>query len=312
MKRSTGNAVLRWLVIGLVLLPAMTLRAQTAGFSCPDPDATLLWRVAGIDHEVYLFGTLHLGKAGFYPLPPRVEQAFRNADYMVFEADIEAAASFETLMSIQQRGRLPAGETLDQHLSDDTMTRLEEALGGFGVPVAMAMNLQPWFLNVMLTALQMTEYGFMPQFGAESYLLAERSADAELRELESIEAQLGFLESLNSESYLRYTLASIGPDVEQEIDEMARAWRCADKAALAEMIFSDLEEAPLSSGEVEMLQETLYFSRNRDMAGKISEYIQAQDGDYFIAVGAAHLIGELSIIDHLRQRGHELEVVPGR
>lgn len=308
----TGTAVVRWLLIGLMLLPAMTLHAQPDGFSCPDPDATLLWRVTGIEHDVYLFGTLHLGKAGFYPLPPRVEQAFRNADYLVFEADIEAAASFETLMSIQQRGRLPAGETLDQHLSEGTMSRLEEVLSDFGVPMAMAMNLQPWFLNVMLTALQMTEYGFMPQFGAESYLLAERAEDAELRELESIEAQLGFLESLNNESHLRYTLASIGPDVEQEIDEMARAWRCADKAALSEMIFSDLEEAPLSTAEVEALQETLYFSRNRDMARKISDYIQAQDGDYFIAVGAAHLLGERSIIDHLQQRGHALEVVPGR
>lgn len=312
MKRLRGNTLLRWLVIGLALLPATVLHAQTEAFSCPDPEATLLWQVAGIDHDVYLFGTLHLGKAGFYPLPPRVEQAFRNVDYLVFEADIEAAASFETLMSIQQRGRLPAGETLDQHLSDETMRRLEEVLSGFGVPRAMAMNMQPWFLNVMLSALQMTEYGFMPQFGAENYLMAERAEDTELRELESIEAQLGFLESLNSESYLRYTLASIGPEVEQEIEKMVRAWRCADKAALSELIFSDLEAAPLSSEEVETLQETLYFSRNRDMAGKISEYIRARDGDYFIAVGAAHLIGERSIIDHLQQRGHELEVVPGR
>lgn len=311
MEKLTGNSLPGWLVICLLLLPAMTASAQVERYTCPAPEDTLLWQVAGIDHDIYLFGTLHLGKPAFYPLPPRVEEAFRASDFLVLEADIEAAASPETLMSIQQRGMLPAGESLEQHLSAETLSELEDALSGFGVPMAMAMRMQPWLLNVTLGALQLNQYGYMPEFGAEIYLMGERSEGTELRELESIEAQLGFLASLNDESYLRYTLASLGPEVEEEVEELAQAWRCGDKATLTEMIFSELEEAPLSPQEVDRLQETLYFSRNRDMAEKITELIQAEDGDYFIAVGAAHLLGERSINDYLEQHGYELQVVPG-
>ena len=311
MEKLRGNRLPGWLVICLLLLPAMTASAQTERYTCPSPEDTLLWQVAGIDHDIYLFGTLHLGKPTFYPLPPRVEEAFRASDYLVLEADIEAVASAETLRSIQQRGILPAGETLDQHISAETLSQLEEVFSGFGLPMAPVMRMQPWLLNVTIGTLLLNQYGYLSEFGAEIYLMGERSEGTELRELESIEAQLGFLASLNDESYLRYTLASLGPDVEREIEELAQAWRCGDKPTLTESLFSDLAEAPLSPQEVEKLQETLYFSRNRDMAEKISEFIQAGDGDYFIAVGAAHLLGEQSINDYLEQLGYELQVVPG-
>ena len=42
-----------------------------------------LWRVTGSKGVVYLLGTIHVGKADFYPLPPIIEDSFKKADRLI-------------------------------------------------------------------------------------------------------------------------------------------------------------------------------------------------------------------------------------
>jgi uncharacterized protein YbaP (TraB family) len=46
-----------------------------------------LWRVTGPKGVVYLLGTIHVGKADFYPLPSIIEDSFKNADTLIEEVD---------------------------------------------------------------------------------------------------------------------------------------------------------------------------------------------------------------------------------
>lgn len=50
----------------------------------------------------------------------------------------------------------------------------------------------------------------------------------------------------------------------------------------------------------------LIVDRNARMAGKIADLLR-QGGAYFVVVGAAHLVGEESIVNLLRREGYRLE-----
>lgn len=291
-----------------LLLFANPVSAQ----SCTQADDALLWRVAGLEqaqHEVHLFGSIHAGKPDFYPLPDRVEKAFRRADYLVLEADLSMQGEMETLLRIQRRARLPPGEQLADLVSVQTMTELDAQLETLGVPSTLVMGMQPWFVSVLLASLQVSMSGYLPQYGAESYLLAERGKGTTVLELEGLEQQLGFMESLNSESFLRYTLAGFDAESGADIDALARAWRCADQEALETLIFDDLDDSGLSAAEVAQFNETFFLARNRDMSERIAGFLESGEGRYFIVVGAAHLLGEDSILSLLRQRGYRLQRV---
>ena len=62
-----------------------TLRNAARGFlvalaaslaAAPAAAASYLWEVTSLTNRAYLFGTVHAGKASWYPLPKAVEDAF--------------------------------------------------------------------------------------------------------------------------------------------------------------------------------------------------------------------------------------------
>ena len=62
----------------------------------------------------------------------------------------------------------------------------------------------------------------------------------------------------------------------------------------------------LSSGMIDNIgdiYDKLFFSRNRKMADKIKTYLQ-KEGDFFVVVGAGHLVGDRSVVDLLRAEGY--------
>ena len=267
---------------------------------CTDPDRTLLWHIPGKQSDVYLFGSIHVGNPGFYPLPDRIESTYRNAEHIVFEIDPRVAASAEIALQIQARAVLPEGVTLREVLSTDVLNDLVMTLTSLGLPPASFMNFQPWYLTLLLTNLQTAMLGYLPMHGIEAYLIRQMPEGADILELESIQKQISFLEELNGESYLAYTLLGF-EDASERIDTMIQAWECADQEKLEEIIFSIEEDAEMLP-ELDQLMEKLFFERNAIMAGKVREYLEAGTGDYFIVVGAGHLVGERSVLDLLDEQ----------
>lgn len=287
-----------------------------AGVSCPDPTSSMLWAVAGgglaeSGSEVYLFGSIHVGKPEFYPLDREVEDVFRASDYLVFEVDPTTVSSPEVMMNMQQQGMLPQGQTLEDVVSADVIADFRRLMANMGLPADNFMTMQPWLLTLMLTGLQMNSLGYLPQYGLESYFMAEKAASTDILELESIEQQIRLLQSLNAESFLAYTIEEFDTG-KQEIEALIDAWECADKPALSRMLFEDFEDATMSASEraeMDALWEALYVGRNIAMAEKISSFSKLPKGQYFIVVGSAHLVGENSVIEHLREAGFQVSPV---
>ncbi len=55
--------------------------------------------------------------------------------------------------------------------------------------------------------------------------------------------------------------------------------------------------------------DALYTRRNIDMANTIEAFADGDSGRYFVVVGSAHLLGDDSVISHLRAAGFEVSPV---
>jgi uncharacterized protein YbaP (TraB family) len=270
----------------------------------------MLWRVTGPalaehDVELYLFGSIHVGKPDFYPLPDRIENVFDGADHLVFEVDPTTVSDPAVIMSMQSRGMLPQGKTLDDVISPEVIGEFERLMAKLGLPAENFMGMQPWFVTLMLTGLQMNALGYLPEYGLESYFLSQKPAQADILELESIQQQIGFLQALNAESYLSYTIKSFDAG-RKEIEDLISAWECADKGPLEQMLIDDFTDENMSPGEkadMDALMDALYTRRNVDMADKIADFAEGDAGRYFVVVGSAHLLGDGSVVEHLREAG---------
>ena len=283
---------------------------------CADPTSSMLWRVEspvlqGNGSQIYLFGSIHVGKPEFYPLAEEIENTYQLADYLVFEVDPNSVSNPAVLMSMQTRGMLPSGQTLADVVSSEVLEEFRRVMGDMGLPADNFMTMQPWFLALMLSSLQMNSLGYLPEYGLESYFLAQKPARTEILELESIQQQIGFLEALNAETYLAYTINTFESGNE-EIEKLVDAWLCADKAPLTEMLFAEFENTELSAAEqaeMEALMGSLYTRRNIDMADKIADYASAKQGIYFVVIGSAHLLGEGSVVELLREKRFQVTPV---
>jgi uncharacterized protein len=310
----------RILLLFLVtLLPCTALAQRFAGNQCEDPSQGLLWRVqapaaAANAIELHLFGSIHVGKADFYPLTPRIEELFRGADNLVFEVNPDIASDPAMAMRMQLRGILPAGQTLDTVVSAETLRNLDEVMRSMGLPMANFMNFKPWMIALLLTNLQASAQGFDPAHGLESYLLGQRSSHTQVLELESIQAQLDLLESLDPEAFLGYTLEEFSKSADL-MNQMIDAWLCGDKTTLTGIVFAAeaaLADDPQASAAIEEIYDLLFAKRNIIMANGIEHFFTSGSGSYFVVVGSGHLLGEGSVVELLEQRGYRLQAVSPR
>ncbi|MDY6983837.1 MAG: TraB/GumN family protein [Pseudomonadota bacterium] len=306
-----------WNWCGAFVMLALGNQAAAAEV-CSDPGSSMLWEVSGPGLganavTMHLFGSIHLGKPDFYPLHPTIEKISRDADTLVFEIDPTTAADPQVAMRMQLRGMLPAGQTLTDVVSPEALANLEEVLGGFGIPLANFMTMKPWLLTLMLANVQASALGYSAQHGLESYFIAQKAADTEIEELESLDQQVDMLDSLDPELLLGYSLQDFD-DSSAEMEALISAWRCADKPALSDQLFSQMqkvEQAPDADARAGMkdLYRQLYTDRNKVMADGIVRFIESGSGKWFVVVGSAHLLGAGSVVELLEQRGYTVRPV---
>lgn len=307
-----------WNWCGAFVMLALGNQAAAQAEVCADPGSSMLWEVSGpglgVDAvTMHLFGSIHLGKPDFYPLHPTIENIFRDADTLVFEIDPMAAADPQVAMRMQLRGMLPAGQTLDDVVSPEALANLEDVLNGFGIPLANFMTMKPWLLTLMLANVQASALGYSAQHGLESYFIAQKAADTEIAELESLDQQVDMLDALDPELLLGYSLQDFDAS-SADMEELISAWRCADKPALSDQLFSEMqkiEQAPDAHARAGMedLYRKLYTDRNKVMADGIVRFIESGSGKWFVVVGSAHLLGTGSVVELLEQRGYTVRPV---
>lgn len=279
--------------------PASTAQAAT-------PNRGTLYRVRHQGNTTYLFGTIHVGKPAFFPLEDEVTRALSRASKLVLEIDIRKPEPFQR--ALHKHGLYPVGETVERHLSADTLMRLRQALQEFDIAFDDVRHMKPWLLANMLVGLDLERNGYQRSHGIEVFLLSLADKQAkDVHELESAEYQMSLFDSMPDamqEQYLRENLAELGDgNALKKAQALIDAWANANGEAVEAFMRESLGEKSASS---EFTHRVLLEKRNPEMASKIEALLRNEETT-FVGVGLLHMVGETGVPTLLRQRGYEVE-----
>ncbi|GJJ00818.1 conjugative transfer protein GumN [Duganella rhizosphaerae] len=265
-----------------------------------------LYRVTHDGKTSYLFGTIHVGKDGFYPLDPVVSRALLDSKALVIELDIRQDAPFQ--LALARHGRYPDGDTLQRHLSPAALRLTVQALARAGMSLQSVQQYKPWLIANLLIGAEMELHGFQRSQAVEYALLAAaKSQDKAVRELESADYQLSLFDTLDErqqEQYLLENLADLADGASlKKSTALIDAWNAADAPAIRAAWQSATSGDTISAG---FMNRVLLGKRNPEMANNI-ERIMQQEPAAFVGVGLLHLVGDDGLPQLLRKRGYQVE-----
>lgn len=260
-----------------------------------------LWEVASLTNRVYLYGTVHAGKPGFFPLPAVVDKAFAESKVLVVEADITDVESM-TRSAKSMVYEPPA--TLEKAVPKATWERIQKQSARLGLPAPQVTMLKPFMAGTLLAFAEWGRLGYLPQFGVDLHLIKRAKEDGKrLVELEGGDAQTVVIESLTPAealASLEGTLNALESGlVREQITGMVNAWQAGDPALLLEVARKYNDTIPGAAA----IEEKFIWSRHDAMAGKIGRMLLESKERHFIAVGALHLAGPKGLVEMLRKRG---------
>lgn len=252
----------------------------------------LLWTVTYKDKTSHLFGTMHLGVSLEDALPKAHRPLLQAARVVVLEADLSAMDPVKAA----SLARLPADQSLQKLISKEAWAEITGERGLKGFPSAMLDHMQPWVLGPMLLHNHMTlvSHNATPM---EQSILLEVPAPRRAY-LETANAQLEAISGISQKCNV-YMLEETAKDVGnnyKEADQLLAAYREGDTAKLEALVFE-----PDAEKVCPEVSATLLRARNAAWVAPLEKIFKK--GDAFVAVGAAHMLGESGIIALLEKRG---------
>jgi len=263
---------------------------------------SFIWSFASGDNTVYLLGSIHVLNKESYPLPEEIKNIYNCCRRIVFETDLDSMDDSSMQGKMLRRGMYPKGQTLSDNISSETYEMLREKLETSGLSILQFDQFRPWMVALTITGSEMIRLGFDPELGLDrSFFNMAKQDSKELLFLESNEFQINLFAGLGrtkQEALLRQVLIEI-KIIESMFADMVSAW----KSGSAEKLNSIMNESFRGFPD---LHDRLITKRNRRWVAKILNMAR-QQGDLLVVVGAAHLVGEKSVVDLLRQKGYEVK-----
>lgn len=314
MRITPSPAEVRLSAVSILCLFAFLLAAGLCGAQGSAGNGLMLWKATGPEGNgtAYLLGTIHEAPPEMYPLDRGYMAAFEAADRVVAEMDTTRIDSAAATRLTQELAMLPDGVTLREVIGPELWRSLLDSLAEFGVstvnPGRLNM-LQPLPVAFMLLTSSLSSVQVERGLGIEAFFLDRaREQGMPIGELEGLRYQLELFASIPLELQTRY-LAMILDQGRDNLGEsylsLADAWREGDLEAVAEIVRIERESDP----SLEPFYAAILEGRNPVMADKVSEYVR-QGGVTLVLVGAAHLYGELGILEILKTRGFRIERMP--
>ena len=268
----------------------------------PAVAANYLWEVSSVTNRVYLFGTVHAGKASWYPLPKAVEDAFEDSKVVVVEADITDAAAISKSAAAMMY-KPPA--SLKTHIPAEQYARFARYLARYGLPEEQVIQMKPFMAVSLLVFSEWARMGYLPAYGVDAYLISKAKGEMKsVVEIEGVDMQISLMDSLTEkevQQLFKGTLDALESGLtDEQVAGLMAAWQRGDPDALLK-VARQYNDKIAGAAEFE---EKFIWSRHDSMAAKIGTYLNDSKQRHFIAVGALHLAGPRGLIEMLRKRGY--------
>jgi uncharacterized protein YbaP (TraB family) len=261
-----------------------------------------VWAIHGEHNTVYLAGSVHLLKANDSALPAAFDRAYAGSQALVMELDIGKLDPMEAASWMMEHGTLPEGSNLRKAIGEERYRRVAAEAARLGLPMEMADQLAPWVLGLQLTELKYAQLGFDSQAGVEQQLERRARTDGKPTSgLETLPEQLGVFETLSAEEQARFLdlVVTEMQEVGSETQSVVTAWRAGDQARLAALLGDEYKTFPA-------LYRTLVTDRNKRWVPQLEKLLKDKN-NYFVVVGALHLVGDGGLLELMRKDGFKAE-----
>jgi hypothetical protein len=288
-------------IIYLLMAVFITLFFVSPSFAETKTGKSFIWSFESGNNTVYLLGSIHVLNRESYPLPEKVENIYNCCRNMVFETDLDSMDNSSLQQKMLRQGMYPKGQSLSGNISTDTYALLKKRLEASGLSIMQFERFRPWMVALTITGAEMIRLGFDPELGLDRrFFIKAKQDNKDLEFLESNEFQINLFAGLSrtrQEALLKQILIEI-KIIESMFADMVNAWKNGDVKKLDSIMKESFIEFP-------DLYDRLIVKRNRRWVPKILNMTR-QKGDLLVVVGAAHLVGENSVVDLLRQKGYKV------
>ena len=295
------EAVLRGLARGLAGLLLLAFGAQAAHAR----GETSVWSLKGARNTVYLAGSVHALPKDHAEFPEQLERAYKAADVIVLEVDLDDMNPADAIRFINSNGTLPADQSLADVVGAEPYSRVSKLAASLDVPESVIAKLEPWSAALILTQYALVKTGFDPQLGIDMQITERARTDGKpIEGLETVIDQLSVFDARSFEEQTRFLLDSADdvPQLGQDLGDLIDAWRGGNLRALEKAFVEERARSPA-------LYDALLGARNRKWLPRIEALLE-EERDYLVVVGALHYVGKEGLLSLLAEEGHKPRPVP--
>lgn len=272
----------------------------------------LLWKVSDDDNSLYLLGSFHMLRADDYPLSADVDEAFADAESLVFEMPPEEMDSPALGIQMAQAALRGDGTQLSSELSPDVAKQFDawlaangEALDQAKLPPHMLQLFEPWFVGLMISIVEAGKQGMDPKLGLDAHLAGKaKAAGKPTSGFETGAEQIAFLDGMGRREQLQMLEESLEEAAEgrRELEKLHAAWRAGDADTLWDEMAREMR------AEYPALYRRINVERNDAWLPKLEQRLREEDSDdVLVVVGALHLLGSDGVVEKLRAKGYRVE-----
>ncbi|MEL6641825.1 MAG: TraB/GumN family protein [Pseudomonadota bacterium] len=300
----------------LTQLP-QTQQDEVAAAVAATPNANgLVWEMTRGNERITLVGTMHIYDPRLARIFDQTLPTLQTADLLLVEAtDAEMTAMQEAFVADPSLYLITDGPTLPDLLAPDVWSKVQDAATARGIPSFMVAQFQPWYLALTLgiPACAMADVAAGKQ--GLDHMMSEAAAQAgvPVAPLEDWNTLIDVLTGGSQEEQIDMMKLGLIDAADQQAlfvamldayfdEQVAAVWEISIIAAreLSHLTAAEAAEQMLET------QETLLNTRNRNWIPVIETALETND-TLVVAVGAAHLPGEVGLISLLTDKGWTAE-----
>ena len=261
----------------------------------------------------YLFGTMHVTDPEIVNLAPKVKTALENADRIVLElseaADDNGKAIAAKLAASPDFLTAKKGESFKDGLSRQEFHKLKTTFENHNLPFDLISNNKPWFVWMTLS---------LPACEARREAYGYRALDVEIGQnakkfgkpvigLETVDEQLSAIEKLPL-SFQARSIEDYLDNPKFYADMFYTETQLYKQSRIGEILVLDtLFKTTISKKDQEIFKDILMTKRNLRMSERALPLIE--QGNSFIAVGAAHMVDDSGLVEQLRKHGYHVSPI---
>ncbi|MBL4931154.1 acyltransferase family protein [Clostridium paridis] len=279
-----------------------------------------MWKISKDDEKIYLYGTVNFGTKDMYPLSPKVEDAIKQSEGLVVEANSNKIDP----RKVNDMINLKQGDTYEKHVSKEAIDIYKDKVKEFEkilntkIDYEKLKPIKPSYLAMNCIDTYIQTYKDNVRYYPNLYILYRANKD-KLPIIEITDPYTSIQDSIDvpdevADASLKLLKYYNENNMSKNLD-ILNAWKTGNLEEINNKL-NDVYIVPDEEKEnfkklnniVTQYDDTCTLKIKKEYTEKIDGYIKDKK-NYFVEVSVQYLSGEDGILKELQDKGYTIEQV---